>query len=84
MNTEIVNLLRKKYGLDKNDLEIAITRVNELEEAVKKIKGVEIVEDLRYKVFEVFDFENEQENYLGVFTKEELQEQIKLNKWELV
>jgi len=46
MNTEIVNLLRKKYGLDKNDLKIAITRVNELEEAVKKIKGVEIVEDL--------------------------------------
>ncbi len=46
MNTEIVNLLKKKYGLDNHDLEIAITRVNELEEAVKKIKGVEIVEDL--------------------------------------
>jgi hypothetical protein len=46
MNTEIVNLLKKKYDLDNHDLEIAITRVNELEEAVKKIRGVEIVEDL--------------------------------------
>ena len=46
MNTEIVNLLKKKYDLDNHDLEIAITRVNELKEAIKKIKGVEIVEDL--------------------------------------
>ena len=46
MNTEIVNLLKKKYDLDDHDLEIAMTRVRELEEAVKKIRGVEIVEDL--------------------------------------
>lgn len=46
MNTEIVNLLKKKYDLDDHDLEIALTRVKELEEAIKKIKGVEVVEDL--------------------------------------
>ena len=37
MNTEIVNLLKKKYDLDNHDLEIAITRVNELKEARSKI-----------------------------------------------
>ena len=46
MNTEIVNLLKKKYDLDDHDLEIALTRVKELEGSIKKIKGVEVVEDL--------------------------------------
>ncbi len=46
MNSEIVNLLKNKYNLDNNDLEIVMSRINELEEAVKKIKGVEIIEDL--------------------------------------
>ena len=45
-DSEIVNLLKKKYDLDDHDLEIALTRVKELEEAIKKIRGVEVVEDL--------------------------------------
>ena len=46
MNSEIVNLLKNKYNLDNNDLEIVMSRINELEEAIKKIKVVEIIEDL--------------------------------------
>tara|TARA_B100001029_G_scaffold179886_1_gene192098 strand:+ start:4642 stop:4815 length:174 start_codon:yes stop_codon:yes gene_type:complete len=57
MNSEIVNLLKNKYNLDNNDLEIVISRINELEEAVKKIRGVEIIEDLTQ--LNPFIFQNE-------------------------
>ena len=57
MNSEIVNLLKNKYNLDNNDLEIVMSRINELEEAIKKIKGVEIIEDLAQS--NPFSFYNE-------------------------
>ena len=57
MNSEIVNLLKNKYNLDNNDLEIVMSRINDLEEAVKKIKGVEIIEDLAQS--NPFSFYNE-------------------------
>ena len=46
MNKEIIKILRKKYKLDDSDLEISLTRINELNIAIEKIKAVEIEENL--------------------------------------
>lgn len=46
MNKETIKILREKYKLDDSDLEISLTRINELNIAIEKIKAVEIKENL--------------------------------------
>jgi hypothetical protein len=46
LNKETIKILREKYKLDDSDLEISLTRINELNIAIEKIKAVEIKENL--------------------------------------